>query len=509
MSDFIPGSYSVDAEIRKIEVGKDGETLSVILFSRVFDADLVTQTKKAFSEKFPNRRIEIRLRFPEETFCGDALQTLIEDVKYTGKPVNGFFRNASMEIDGDKVIIKLPNKTASILEEMDMPLCIQRSIYSMFGLSRTVEFKESETFRSAPVEDTSAAVYSDSFDRSAFIPPKKGKTLNKTDMASKAIALEDDGYELVMGKKPALSSIVPIDQALSSLGRHTICGDVMEVESRSFRNGAVSRRILVCDYAGSIFIKTYDTAGKYDALSKVSSGDTVVVDGEVYYDDREHDQMFQPVSLIKVHRKVQRDDEPEKRIELHLHTNMSQMDAIPSAESAVMRAASLGHHAVAITDHGSVQAFPDARSALKKARALVPDFKVIYGCEAYYVDDSANIILGYCEEDTTAEVVCFDLETTGLDCENERIIEIGACIVRDGQVTETFDTFVDPGRPIPDKITEITGISDKMVAGAPDEEQALRDFFTFVNGRILVAHNASFDMSFLKSACRRCGFSDA
>ncbi|MBR5071714.1 MAG: hypothetical protein IKX27_07455, partial [Oscillospiraceae bacterium] len=127
LSDFIPGSYSVDAEIRKIEVGKDGETLSVILFSRVFDADLVAQAKKAFSEKFPNRRIEIRLRFPEETFCGDALQTLIEDVKYTGKPVNGFFRNASMEIDGDKVIIKLPNKTASILEEMDMPLCIQRS----------------------------------------------------------------------------------------------------------------------------------------------------------------------------------------------------------------------------------------------------------------------------------------------------------------------------------------------------------------------------------------------
>ncbi|MBR4929100.1 MAG: PHP domain-containing protein, partial [Oscillospiraceae bacterium] len=156
-----------------------------------------------------------------------------------------------------------------------------------------------------------------------------------------------------------------------------------------------------------------------------------------------------------------------------------------------------------------MQAFPDARAALKKARSLVPDFKVIYGCEAYYVDDSANIILGYCEEDTAAEVVCFDLETTGLDCENERIIEIGACIVRDGQVTETFDTFVDPGRPIPDKITEITGISDKMVAGAPDEEQALRDFFTFVNGRILVAHNASFDMSFLKSACRRCGFSDA
>ncbi|MBQ4240719.1 MAG: PolC-type DNA polymerase III [Oscillospiraceae bacterium] len=509
LSDFIPGTYSSDAEIRKIEVGKDGETVSVILFSHAFDPDLVTQAKKAFSDRFPGRRIEIRLRFPQESFCGEALQTVIEDVKYTGKPVNGFFRNASMELEGEKVIIKLPNKTASILEEMDMPVCIQRSIYSMFGLSRTVEFRETENYRSAPVEDTSAAVYSDSFDRSAYIPPKKGKTLNKSDMSNKAIALEDDGYELVMGKKPSLSSIIPIDQALSSLGKHTVCGDVMEVESRTFRNGAVSRKILLCDYANSIFIKTYDTTGKYEVLSKVSSGDTVVVEGEVYYDDREHDNMFQPYSLIKVHRKVQRDDEPEKRIELHLHTNMSQMDAIPSAESAVMRAASLGHHAVAITDHGSVQAFPEACAALKGARKLVPDFKVIYGCEAYFVDDSANIILGHCEESTDAEVVCFDLETTGLDCENERIIEIGACIVRDGQVTETFDTFVDPQRAIPDKITEITGISDKMVSGAPLEEQALRDFFSFVNGRILVAHNASFDMSFLKAACRRCGFSDA
>ena len=504
-SSMIPGSFAVDPDVRKIELSKDGGTVSLVLFSDTFERDLFNQVKDALNVKFPKRKVEVRLCFPSDQFCPEALQSIIEDVRYTGKPVNGFFKNAVMRLEENKTVITLPNKTSAVLEEMDMAATISRSIYSMFGVNTSVEFEEPENHKTVPREDKLTGLYSDAAPQSA----PKGNRLNKSDIGNKLLELEDDVYELVMGKKPSLSAAVSIDDAMESLGRHTICGDVIETEARTFNNGAVSRRILLCDYKDSIYIKTYDTTGKFENLEKLKAGDTVVCEGEVYYDDREHSQMFQPSSVIKVNRKVQHDEEEEKRIELHLHTNMSQMDAIPSAESAVMRAAKLGQHAVAITDHGSVQAFPEARSALKNARKLVPDFKVIYGCEAYYVDDSANILLGSSDENIGAEVVCFDLETTGLDCENERIIEIGACIVKDGEVTETFGTFVDPEKEIPEKITEITGIDDKMVAGAPHEKEALRDFFRFVSGRILVAHNASFDMSFLKAACRRIGITDA
>ena len=504
-SGIIPGSYVTDPEVRKIELSKDGDTLSLVLFSDVFHRDLFSQIKDTLIARFPKRKIEIRMCFPAEQFCPEALQSIVEDVRYTGKPVNGFFKNAVMRLEDEKAVIVLPNKTSSVLEEMDMASCLSRSIYSMFGVEIPVVFEEPENHKTVPREDKLTGLYGNAPQQSA----SKGNRLNKSDMGNKLLPLEDDSYELILGKKPAISSAVAIDDALESIGRHTICGDVLETEARQFNNGAVSRRILISDYRDSIYIKVYDTTGKFEALSKLKAGDTIVCEGEVYYDDREHSQMFQPSSVIKVNRQKKHDDEPEKRIELHLHTNMSQMDAIPSAESAVMRAAELGHHAVAITDHGSVQAFPEARSAIKKARALVPDFKVIYGCEAYYVDDSANILLGHSDEDLDAEVVCFDLETTGLDCENERIIEIGACIVRDGEVTETFGTFVNPGRAIPEKITDITGIDNRMVADAPSEDAALKDFFSFVSGRILVAHNASFDMSFLKAACRRIGISDA
>jgi len=501
----MPGTFPCDAEVKRIELSRDGDTLSLVLFSREFDPGLFSSVKEAFSRRFPERKADIHLQFPSEAFCPEALGTVIEDVRRSGKPVNGFFKNASMRLEDGRAVISLPNKTSSVLADMDMAGSIRKSIGAMFGLDVEVEFEEPDRHRTVPAEDKPTGMY----EAPAIQKSAGGRSLSKADMSCKLLKLEDDKYDLIYGKKPSLSSAVSVTSALASLGRHTVCGDVFENESRQFNSGAVSRKILLSDYGDSLYIKVYDTTGKYESLGDISAGDTIVCEGEVYYDDREHSQMLQPYNVIRVHRQKQHDDEPEKRIELHLHTNMSQMDAIPSAESAIMRAASLGHRAVAITDHGSVQAFPEARSALKKARALVPDFKVIYGCEAYYVDDSANIVLGHSDESVDTEVVCFDLETTGLDCENERIIEIGACIYRDGEVTSTFGTFVDPGRPIPDKITEITGIDDKMVAGAPSEEEALRNFFDYAAGRTLVAHNASFDMSFLKSACRRLGWPDA
>ncbi len=189
----------------------------------------------------------------------------------------------------------------------------------------------------------------------------------------------------------------------------------------------------------------------------------------------------------------------KKRVELHLHTQMSQMDAVSSAGALIDRAASWGHTAIAITDHGVVQSYPDAL----KASGNNEKIKVIYGVEGYLVDDSARITEDVNENND--RFVVFDIETTGLDKYNEEITEIGAVLVENGQVTKRWGTFVNPEKPIPAKITELTSITDDMVADAPKIGEALPEFFEFAKGAVLVAHNAKFDTGFIKEKAKKCG----
>ncbi|MDO4567130.1 MAG: PolC-type DNA polymerase III, partial [Oscillospiraceae bacterium] len=189
--------------------------------------------------------------------------------------------------------------------------------------------------------------------------------------------------------------------------------------------------------------------------------------------------------------------------ELHLHTNMSAMDALPSAAAVVRRAADFGHRAVAITDHGVVQSYPEARETLLELREKGCDIKVIYGIECYYVDDLIQVVRGRTEALLSDELIVFDLETTGLNAARDRITEIGAVRLKNGEFQGSFSTFVDPETAIPLSNTEITGISDEMVRGAPKEGEALEAFLHFAGGAPLIAHNASFDYAFLHAAAER------
>jgi len=195
------------------------------------------------------------------------------------------------------------------------------------------------------------------------------------------------------------------------------------------------------------------------------------------------------------------DNAPEKRVELHLHTKMSNMDALTDTKDAIKTAIRWGHPAIAITDHGCAQSFPDAwHTAGNK-------IKVLYGVEGYFINNIDDRVAVHGRQDCSLddEFVCFDIETTGLKVDREAITEIGAVVVKNGEITERFQTFVNPNRRLTPEIIGLTGITDEMLKDAPQLKEALREFLTFVNDRPLAAHNAEFDIGFIRAGCKKVG----
>ncbi len=299
--------------------------------------------------------------------------------------------------------------------------------------------------------------------------------------------------EFILGKN---ITDAPKDIGLieESDGKVTIKGDIFFVDSRELRNGKFLVIFYVNDHSGSMICKFFVTAEKYELLKgDIKKGKHVLVRGEVKYDSFEQDLTLTAKDINKAEKAKKRDDAEVKRVELHAHTQMSTMDAIASAKSLVQRAKQYGHSAVAITDHGVVQAFPEAFHEKDDT------IKILYGTEGYIVNDCDNLIYKGKNMPLDCEVVVFDIETTGLSPQSEKITEIGAVLIKDGKICDTFETFANPEKPIPAKIVELTGITDDMVKDAPSQNDAVDAFMEFVGGRPLIAHNADFDTSFIRA----------
>jgi DNA polymerase-3 subunit alpha (Gram-positive type) len=300
-----------------------------------------------------------------------------------------------------------------------------------------------------------------------------------------------------------------IDEALMQQGRRTVVmGDVFaKPEFKEVRGERTVVTIQITDHQNSLLVKIFDTndnIGKMP-LKDIKVGSTLLICGKIDYDNFAHEEVMKPDSIVMVKRKQRTDNAPKKRVELHCHTSMSQMDAITEAGALVKRAHDWGHPAIAITDHGIAQAFPDAMNAWN---GLKDDaFRVIYGCEAYVVNDlMKKVIIDQPDKRSVQdEIIIFDVETTGLNSASDRLTEIGAVKLRNLQVVDVFQTMVNPERPIPAKVSELTGITDAMVADAPSERQAIEQFLAFCGKEhpVLAAHNARFDTAFIRNACER------
>ncbi len=294
-----------------------------------------------------------------------------------------------------------------------------------------------------------------------------------------------------------------IEKIDGPIGEVVIRGKILSVDTREIRNEKTIIIFSVTDFTDTIVLKIFASNDDVpELLKEISGGKFVRVKGVATIDKFDSELTIGSIVGIKKcadFTTVRMDTSVEKRIELHCHTKMSDMDGVSDVKDIVKRAMKWGHKAIAITDHGDVQAFPDANHTVPSDS----DFKVIYGVEAYLVDDLKGMVTDSQNQDLDADYVVFDLETTGFSPETNRIIEIGAVKVQNGKIVDKFSTFVNPQVPIPFRIEQLTSINDSMVIDAPVIADILPEFMKFCEGCVMVAHNADFDMSFIKKNCQR------
>ncbi|MBC3887311.1 PolC-type DNA polymerase III [Acetobacterium paludosum] len=335
--------------------------------------------------------------------------------------------------------------------------------------------------------------------RLATIKPVAPKSSTGTAKLSKA---EKPG-DVVMGRRiiNQIDQLREVDFSINSEfeGKTIVVkGWAFGVNTRPLKSNKTLLTFNITDDTSSITCKIF--TDKEEVVEAIREGGWYLIEGKINYDDYSQEMMFYPKNINLSKETIRTDDAPVKRVELHLHSQFSAMDAVSKVEKIMKQAADFGHDTIGITDHGVLQAYPEMMELGRKKK-----IKVLYGVEGYLVEDQLNVVFGDQDQDFCGEFIFFDLETTGLIPGNHKIIEMAAVKIKNKQIIDSFTALVNPHCEIPPFITELTGITNQMVENGIEQEAALKQFLEFADGTILVAHNASFDMSFLNTALAEYG----
>ena len=376
---------------------------------------------------------------------------------------------------------------------------VQSALREQFAAPVTIRIEAGEALEGQALFDAMESIRSTMIETMpAVVQPKKEE---------KAAQSSDTFYG-----KPFRGNVVPMKELNLDMGSVIVEGRVFSVEHKELKKrNAWVISFDMTDNTNSVRINRFMEANEAKPiLENVKVGSVLKVQGKLELNRYDNEMVLKPFSMMPGSMPKRQDTAPGmKRVELHLHTTMSNMDALTDTAAAVKQAAAWGHRAIAITDHGVAQSFPDAMKAASKAKVAGTNenIKILYGCEGYYVNDVDDRIVVHGDQDMTfdQEFVAFDLETTGLSSRTDRIIEIGAVIFKGGKEIDRFQTFVDPEQKLEKKIVDLTGITDEMLIGAPKIEEILPKFLEFVGGRVLVAHNSDFDTGFIRAECQRQG----
>ncbi|WP_423243741.1 PolC-type DNA polymerase III [Clostridium estertheticum] len=402
-----------------------------------------------------------------------------------------------------------------ILRDKNIELLMKNTINDMFGVNSVVKLehnselsKEDSFMKKEKENETIINEIVKNMNIEKTDKPRSAGQSNDNSNGYKANKFSRAGYKkgevadknTIMGRNINDESMEIKDISETS-GIICACGDIFKVNIIETKTGRIIITFYITDYSSSITVKCFPKPKEVEKMmEEIKVGLYCKIRGEASYDTYAREVVVMARDIIKLKKIERMDTAQEKRVELHLHTQMSAMDGISPASKLVERAAKWGHSAVAITDHGVVQAFPEAMDAAKKNK-----IKVIYGVEGYIVDDGVPIVINNKGETLDDRFVVFDLETTGLSSENDKIIEIGALKIENGKIVDRFSEFVNPGIDIPYKIIELTGITNDNVSDAASIEDVLPKFLEFTKDSVLVAHNSDFDASFIKKNSQRLG----
>lgn len=511
--------HLTDGYVENIEVNRSSGCLCICVnFEKLFSLEVLHIVENYIKTAVNINSVEIKPQFKNELFGEDCCALIVDELKHRDAVVNGFLEGAEFKLDNNELTVFLKRGGGAILSNSSFERKFKELVFKLFKrdiivkLDGVLTLEESspiynEVMETAPFDVPVPTVAP--APQQAPTPAKKPATSyirqpkEKIDFSDTNLPFYAENMEVVLGK-PITEKPVELRFLTEASGRVAVWGDVFFVDWRETRDGTkVIITVNFTDYTGSNTLKIIVEKAKSEPFEALKEGKTIFVRGEVRYDTYDKDINIKPFDICFVKKKKISDKAEFKRVELHAHTKMSAMDGLVTAQELIERAYEWGHKAIAITDHGNVQAFPEAASAVAGIRKKGGDFKALYGVEAYFVNDMMPIVVGSQNEKFDGEFIVFDIETTGLDARNEKITEIGAIKIKNREIVDTFNTFVNPEKSIPPKIVELTGITNDMVKDAPLEKEALELFYNFCGNSILVAHNASFDTNFIKVSATR------
>lgn len=513
-------------ELTQLNINKQARLITLaVKFNGLVERNTLFDTEKLITKTLAYHTV-IKPHFPTELFSADYFPQLYAAVRRDIPSINGTLNNAEVRFENNTLTINLLNGGKTLLDSKGFDKALIKLVSEEFNLyisvnyTGTFEVEENSEEYKAAIQDAQEKINRENLQKAAEFYQEEVETAEKREEKhAENTTVEIEVREGKFATPQIIQSsirplygrsirgkMIPISSISGDSGRIVVWGDVFDIEKKVTKSGDKNIfTIDITDYTGSTTVKVFNSIKESAVIDNIKKGDTIVVQGDVEYDKYAGELVVNARSIGTAQKVKVVDNAEKKRVELHMHTNMSQMDAVTSAGDLVNRAYRWGHKAVAITDHGVAQAFPDAMKAADKINKDEEKIKIIYGVEAYFMDDLVESVKGDADTSFDGTFICFDIETTGLSAARDKITEIGAVKVENGVITDTFSTFANPEMPIPQKITQLTGITDDMVKDAPSQSEAVSAFLEFAGDNVLVAHNAPFDTSFIAKACEDMG----
>ena len=512
----------------KCRINREGKMLEITAdFPRVYRKADIRRLEEEIKSAYSLNYVHIITHYGREFWLSSYVDEMLLELQFRGAIAKGFFYDYDYSVDNENkhidIKIGFSNGGIELMYSDNTHLIASQILKDEFDIEYTVDIIRDDE-KAARLEQYASEIMKKA---ESILPKPKTVVTEKTSVHKKVKGLTrvDEhtvriGYmefdysspKAIYGDGFDINDITPISEmgGAESLIR-TVFGKVFGLETKEVSKGKkLILTFCLTDNEASLPCKLIlPTAEGTKLVEALDAGPDVAMNGTMAEDKFTESIEFNPLNILEIKTAPIRKDRAEKkRVELHLHTQLSQMDALIEPKKILKLAKSWGHTALAITDHANVQGFPPAMEALDKMtdKGCPPPLKILYGVEAYLVDDTARAVFGdrkciFADD----EFVMFDIETTGLSCVMDKIIEIGAVKYKNGEILDRFDTFVDPEMPIPEEIVKLTSITDSDVVGAPKIAEALKGFLDFCGDRPLVAHNASFDTSFIRTACAEQG----